>query len=402
MKETQFSAWKERNLAKFSPGRRETLDRFLREIRIQGASRYTVANYIKAVRTLGFDGKPFEDLDEEGVMRWMEALESNGFAESTINATRAQVKHFLRWVHGCKSRQDPTPPCLRCIRKKNSRRELPKEILTRAEIHRMLAACTNQRDRALVFVLYEAGCRAAELLGLRVRDVEFDRYGAVLRVHGKTGERRIRLVESTPDLSLWISMCPDRENPDAPLWPRFAKGKGPLGESGLAHLLERIAKAARIKKHVHPHLLRHSRATHLATVLKEAQMREFFGWTKDSVMPSIYVHLSGRDVDSTLLSHYGIKQVEAEPEDGELLPRPCPRCGFLNSVGARYCQRCSSCLDVKVAQEHEEIQKLDSEISELLVKEVIHRAPDLVEAVIRERGMDKIQQLIDKLGNKSG
>lgn len=45
-------------------------------------------------------------------------------------------------------------------------------------------------------------------------------------------------------------------------------------------------------------------------MLTEAQMRVYFGWIKDSEIPSIYVRLSGRDVDATLLKHYGVKAEE--------------------------------------------------------------------------------------------
>ncbi len=51
----------------------------------------------------------------------------------------------------------------------------------------------------------------------------------------------------------------------------------------------------------------------MAKYLKEPEMREFFGWGRDSEMPSVYVHLSGRDVDSSVLSIYGIKEASKKP-----------------------------------------------------------------------------------------
>jgi len=72
----------------------------------------------------------------------------------------------------------------------------------------MIEACDNPRDRALVHVLYESGARSGELLNMKIGDVEFDQYGAVIRVCGKTGPRRLRLIESVPDLQLWLSMHP--------------------------------------------------------------------------------------------------------------------------------------------------------------------------------------------------
>ncbi len=48
--------------------------------------------------------------------------------------------------------------------------------------------------------------------------------------------------------------------------------------------------------------------------LKEPEMREFFGWGKNSEMPAVYVHLSGRDVDNSVLGIYGIKEAESFQE----------------------------------------------------------------------------------------
>lgn len=56
-------------------------------------------------------------------------------------------------------------------------------------------------------------------------------------------------------------------------------------------------------------------------------MNQVFGWRQASKMPSIYVHLSSRDIDNALLGVYGLKK----PEEGEpkLKPRICPQCNTL-------------------------------------------------------------------------
>jgi len=65
-------------------------------------------------------------------------------------------------------------------------------------------------------------------------------------------------------------------------------------------------------KKVHPHKLRHSRATFLASKLTEAQMNQIFGWKQGSDMPSIYVHLSGRDMDDAILGVYGFSRINSQ------------------------------------------------------------------------------------------
>ena len=76
--------------------------------------------------------------------------------------------------------------------------------------------------------------------------------------------------------------------------------------------IRKMALKAGIRKRVFPHLFRHSRATFLASRMTEAQMKEYFGWTQSSDMAATYVHLSGRDVDDTLLKINHIDRVEKQ------------------------------------------------------------------------------------------
>ena len=86
----------------------------------------------------------------------------------------------------------------------------------------MVECATNLRDKALILVLYEPGCRIGEILSLRIRNVQSDEYGAVLIVSGKTGDRRVSIISSSPKLSLWIENHPLKEDLDAPLWVSFS------------------------------------------------------------------------------------------------------------------------------------------------------------------------------------
>ena len=69
--------------------------------------------------------------------------------------------------------------------------------------------------------------------------------------------------------------------------------------------MRKIAKRTGIEKNVNPHNFRHSRATDLANWMTEAQMDKFFGWILGRKMASVYIHLSGRDIDKVVLRIYG-------------------------------------------------------------------------------------------------
>ena len=77
--------------------------------------------------------------------------------------------------------------------------------------------------------------------------------------------------------------------------------------------------------------------------LTEAQMDQHFGWVQGSKMHSIYVHLTGRDVDGALLSIYGLAQ---EREEQPILKAVlCPRCKEPCSPTVDHCPKCGSPTD---------------------------------------------------------
>ena len=96
-------------------------------------------------------------------------------------------------------------------------------------------------------------------------------------VDGKTGPRRVRLIASVPALAQWLSVHPFRNDPNAPLWVGVGTvGRNePLSYNGARAMLKRLVKKAGVNKRVYTHLMRHSRATELATFLTDAQMDEF-------------------------------------------------------------------------------------------------------------------------------
>lgn len=389
----QLDGWQRKFIDSLSEQRRRKILEFIEEMELAKRSPRTIRNYIWTIASLGRNGKPYEQLTKTDLIRWMHSLENNSHTSRTIRDLRAGTKRFLAWIHRNNGKKRDV---LELLKIPILRRDLPKDILTRAEIQKLLGVCDNQRNRTLVFVLYESGGRLGEILGMRIRDISIDGYGAVISVKGKTGARRIRLIESVPDLQLWLSMHPDKNNPDAPLWPNLRYPDRRLGEDGAQYLLKCLAKRVGIKKRVYPHLLRHSRATHLASVLTEAQLREFFGWTKRSEMASIYVHLSGRDVDETLLKHYGRKQEEPRILSDNLMPKVCPRCSLENPPMARFCSQCSCALDSKVAIELLENTRRADELAAKVIEGFIKKSPELVMQILREH-RDELQELTEKI-----
>ena len=223
-------------------------------------------------------------MTEEDIKDLVRKIGQMNYTELTKLDHKKVIKKFFKWLDGNDKRVKWIKTWMN-----NSKEKLPEELLNKDDIQRMIKACYTVRDKALISVLWESGCRAGELLGMKIKNVQFDEKGAVIIVHGKTGSRRLRLVSSVPHLSNWLEHHPLKNNPEAPLW--VSVGSKNHAKQIMYHCLNarlrKIAKRAGIKKKVNPHMFRHSRATDLANLLTEAQMKKYFGWTKDSKMASI-------------------------------------------------------------------------------------------------------------------
>jgi len=205
------------------------------------------------------------------------------------------------------------------------------------------------------------------VLTMKVGSVTFDQYGAVIVVRGKKGERRIRLVGSAPYLAAWLDVHPARSNRDAPLWVNIGTtnhGEA-FGYNAARKLLRELAERAGVKKRVNPYSFRHSQATYMANFLTEAQMSEYFGWKQGSKMPSVYVRLSGRDIDNRLLELHGLKAKTNERLEQTI--KPCPRCQTSNPSASMFCNGCGSALDLTAALETDERIRRAEEVMETLL-----------------------------------
>lgn len=337
---------------------KEDIRKFYSWLVAKGLSELRVMKYITHLKTLArMLGKPFKTASKEDLVGLVGQIERRAdWVDWTKHDMKTILRRYYKWLYGFEG-QKGYPEIVAWINTKikNSSSKLPKEILTEEDVKKMAEAAYTTRDKAFVLALYESGCRIGEFLPLKIKNLEFDEYGCVLIVSGKTGDRRIRLVASALAMQRWLEEHPDKLNPNAYLWVKVPSDNNPknankhLSYGFVCKLLRELAEKAGVKKPVNPHAFRHARATFLANKLTEAQMKEFFGWTKDSDMASVYVHLSGRDVDDAIMQIYGIKEVRKE--ESALVPMVCPRCGEKNIPGSLFCRKCGMPLnDNKLAK----------------------------------------------------
>jgi integrase/recombinase XerD len=271
-------------------------ERFLLLIAAQRSPR-TVDAYRRDLDAFAaFRGGPLAATTTAELERWVAEMRAAGLAPATIARRAAALRSFFRQLVLIGVRPDNPAAEIELPRRP---RTLPR-ALSPAEAERLIDAATGVspralRDRALVELLYGAGLRISEALGAAKTAVDLD--GQTVRVIGKGNKERIvplgrPAVEAVRRyLALGRPHLDRRHRPDLFL---NARG-GALTRAGAFLILRRLAEKAGLEPgRVHPHLLRHSFATHLLEGGADLRsVQEMLGHA-DLATTERYTHISDR------------------------------------------------------------------------------------------------------------
>jgi len=255
----------------------------------------TVEAYRRDLTALSaYLGKPVAKASLEELERYTASLRADGLAATTIARRTAATRSFFRHQQLLGARDDNPAAAVKLPRRP---RPLPK-TLSPGEAERLIDAAKgtqprNLRDQALVELLYGAGLRVSEAVGLEKSGVDLD--DRFVRVTGKGGkERVVPIGRHAADavrryLSRGRPYLDRRHRPDLFL---NAKG-GPLTRAGAFLILRRLAEVAGLDPtRVHPHILRHSFATHLLEGGADLRsVQEMLGHA-DLSTTELYTHVS--------------------------------------------------------------------------------------------------------------
>jgi len=348
-------------------------------ISIQRIYRY-FSDLIKYDRILR---KPFNQAKKEDIRKVLAEINQTKLSEESKKSFKILLRKLYKFISGI-DEKGVYPEEVRWISISipNNHKKMPEELLTEEEVMKIIENCNNLRDKTLICCLYESGCRVSEIGTMKIKHISIEQHGARLTVKGKTGMRKILVINSTPYLQEWINHHPSNKDKESYLWvSRYNKI---LSYNGIKSILKKAVNRAGIKKRVYLHLLRHSRATFLASTpgMSDSAMKYYFGWTQGSKMATTYIHMSGKDTDRAILMANGIKS-EEENKDSKIKPKPCLRCKTSNEVTNRFCKICGFILDKEEAnriikeefkrnQADEIMNRLinDSEILELIKKKL--------------------------------
>ena len=172
-------------------------------------------------------------------------------------------------------------------------------VLSPEEVARLIDSARNLMHRTMLMTLYATGLRRAELCHLKVSDIDSERM--VIHVHQGKGSRD-RDVLLTPKLLETLREYWRWMKPKTYLFPGTVKNwraDVPINEKNVWRAVAEAAKQAGIKKHVSPHTLRHSFATHMLEAGADLRTIQLLLGHSSLETSTVYLHLSRRHLQTT-------------------------------------------------------------------------------------------------------
>src|SRR3989344_841585 len=263
--------------------KKEFLDKIKVELRISKNSDYTIRNYLNAnSAALDFSGKLQEEMTEDDVKQFISEKLSDKSSSSIILFLAA-----VKYAYSNLLKKDITAE----IKRPKKEKRLP-SVLTKEEVKSLINACSSDKSRMMISLLYACGMRVSELANLKISDLEFNnKIGYIRQAKGRK-DRIFNIPQSMADELKKYTEIQKQNNHEF----LFSGLSGKMGSRNIQKIVSLCALRAGIEKDVHPHTLRHSFATHLLESGTDIRIiQELLGHASISTT-ELYTHISQKQI----------------------------------------------------------------------------------------------------------
>jgi len=267
---------------------------YMRDVRRLSA--HTISNYqrdLLSLQNYASDSghTPIEELLEADIRGWVGKLRRGGLAGSSIGRALSAARSY--YVYLGRERGEPRNPAAG-VQAPKQPRKLPK-TLDVDQVSQLLNTNSESplttRDKAIAELFYSSGLRLAELASINIGDI--DRPSQLLTVTGKGNKTRTVPVgrAALDAIQRWLKVRPDVDS-GSPVRPLFTSSRGGrLSVRSIQARLRQQGREAGMRQDIHPHMLRHSFASHLLESSGDLRaVQELLGHANISTT-QIYTHL---------------------------------------------------------------------------------------------------------------
>lgn len=305
----------------------QAVDELLVATKANGRSERTVADYAQKLAPLvDFLGDPDIDaVTARDLRRYVVSLRSRstryeahpnrasisgGLSPASVTGHMRALRRLFRFANEeSLVAQDPSQG----LRIPKEERRQPKTI-SMDDFGRLLAAIEadtviNRRDRALLLVLADSGCRVGGVVRLRVVDIDMDR--GTLYVQEKGGNGRYAFFSSVTRqaIAAWLEVRPS-DRGDRVFVSLGSRGDEHLSEQGVREVLRRLKRRAKVTGPVNPHSFRHGFArTYLLDGGDLASLARILGHSSTEVTASSYAVFLTSELQAKHRQHSPVEQL---------------------------------------------------------------------------------------------
>lgn len=281
---------------------KDLLGIWLKEREIQNQSKHTLQAYERDVADFlefcAVQQLALNDVEATDLRQFMaEKVEQQGLSQSSLQRMLSAIRQFMKWAE--QNEQMAFNPADDFQLKRQSRPlpgmidiETVNQILDQPAPKGEVQQQMWLRDKAILELLYSSGLRLAEVQGLRIQDLDFNRQ--LLRITGKGNKTRIVPFGSKAKESVmaWLQIYPLWHGDFVPEAHVFITQKGnPLGARQIENRVKLQAQRAGVNVDLHPHLLRHCFASHMLSNSRDLRaVQEMLGHS-NLTTTQIYTHV---------------------------------------------------------------------------------------------------------------
>lgn len=254
---------------------------YLKKLELKHYANNTVKTYVCCFEAFlnHYRTKELAELDENDIRAYLQKLVQERFSQSYINQAINAIKFYYEVVLEMPNR-------FYAIERPRKAEKLP-QVLAKEEVLSIIDHTRNIKHRCIVSLLYSAGLRRNELLELKLEDIDGKRM--LVRVRsGKGNKDRYSLLSERLLKELrtyYLEWRPQTYLFEGPKGSRYSA-------ESVAKIVRGAAERAGIRKHVTPHMLRHSFATHLLENGTNLRYIQVLLGHKSSRTTEIYTHVA--------------------------------------------------------------------------------------------------------------
>ncbi len=257
-------------------------EEYLKKLELKRYALNTCKTYISQFENFinQYPDRPIVELSEQEIRNYLQQLIQQKKSNSYINQAINSIKFYYEVVMGMPNR-------FYSIERPRKEQKLP-NILAKEDILKMINLTKNLKHKCIISLLYSSGLRRSELLDLKIADI--DSNSMLIKVRQAKGNRdRYTVLNEAvlntlrayykiykPKLYLFEAIKPEKK----------------YSPTSVFKVVNQAAKKAKINQSVHPHMLRHSFATHLLEEGIDLRYIQVLLGHNSSKTTEIYTHVA--------------------------------------------------------------------------------------------------------------